>query len=408
VKITDDFTFQLQAFPSEKGSVANRLRPVKVSGLLKHVKPPAKNPPEPISAMNAQFKGLTKPQLDWQAFGTKIDGTIGPGFDRGHLIAEQFGGPNVAWNIVPMHAYYNERGPWRRVEWDLLKLMKPIGQLYVVIEIFYTGTDPRIPSKFKVSVTPSGYSYWFSQDVVHELSAREPIQIPDDIEVMFKWAEQRFTPEVAKKFMRKAEGTQGKMYPIAGPRPYAILDYLVANYNNWPRKLAYEGDEYDMTSGGKRQPGYGFHENQKLLIKFYNAYKNKGWLVSDGRQDIDHGQYYHGPHDTKLELNDKGGDDAPEVDHLVPESQGGSNCYCNARLVSKACNGGKGSRVKPQVYIDRMLGRSSSSSSSSFVTPTVAAVPETKTVSPFQPAPPVGFGTVPSASSAPMDTDETR
>ena len=45
------------------------------------------------------------------------DSEMPGGRDRGHLIAEEFGGPNAPENIVPMLSSHNRRGgPWDQTE----------------------------------------------------------------------------------------------------------------------------------------------------------------------------------------------------------------------------------------------------------------------------------------------------
>jgi hypothetical protein len=45
--------------------------------------------------------------------------------------------------------------------------------------------------------------------------------------------------------------------------------------------------------------------------------------------------------DPQAELNEEGGhDDSVEVDHIIPQSRGGSNHPQNARLVSRELNNG--------------------------------------------------------------------
>jgi hypothetical protein len=43
--------------------------------------------------------------------------------DRGHLIAVQLGGPDAPENLVPMHFETNQRGGWRDMEREVLRLL---------------------------------------------------------------------------------------------------------------------------------------------------------------------------------------------------------------------------------------------------------------------------------------------
>jgi hypothetical protein len=67
-------------------------------------------------------------------------------------------------------------------------------------------------------------------------------------------------------------------------------------------------------------------------------------LRSDGIND---------PHPT---LSEKGAADFPEVDHVIPQSLGGSNLFSNARLISWQLNNSleKKKDITPYISADRI------------------------------------------------------
>ncbi len=74
--------------------------------------------------------------------------------DRGHLIADQFGGPSGerSGNIVPMHALINQAGhPWSAME-RAVRAMLGAGTGHMKVTCTYTDDSVR-PDMFFVAVT---------------------------------------------------------------------------------------------------------------------------------------------------------------------------------------------------------------------------------------------------------------
>lgn len=114
--------------------------------------------------------------------------------------------------------------------------------------------------------------------------------------------------------------TRKSHYPDApAKRPYELLDILSLNGTI---KLPYGPMAFGTFSGV-----------QRTLIIQTNKARNGGRLKSDD------------PHDPQQDLDERGAANAPEVDHIVPKSRGGSNHYSNARLVSWQLNN-RDDRVK--------------------------------------------------------------
>src|SRR5262249_51365798 len=110
---------------------------------------------EPTLATGAEFKQdaiKKEPTVDWDAFSTTPPDKTLTSFPRGHLIAESFGGPNEAWNIVPMLLSFNTKGRWKKMERELSGWLETYNDLSIKIEITYGGQDLRVPTKFSVKL----------------------------------------------------------------------------------------------------------------------------------------------------------------------------------------------------------------------------------------------------------------
>ncbi len=320
-----NFHFWLQAFALQGSSAKTRLRPVKVQGQLSARSVLLKDPPCSIAGMDSS---ATLVQNNYSFTYSQPDTTLA-NYDRGHLVAETLGGPNNSWNVVPMYQWFNRRGPYRKMELTLESALAQGKQVLFSATINYGNSDGRIPSAFEITLTQAS-GQPATQTLSHAIPARTKITIPGALKTMFKWGTKNFEDEHLKKGI-------GQMYPTAGPRPYAILDFLAENYGGpWP-SVNYFGTDYDLASGTTISAYRDFGGVQRVFVKFYNAWLNDGWLVSDARQDIDPNKT-NGPWDECPDLNEQGCLDSPEVDHIIPWMSGGSNFYTNARVISWYCN----------------------------------------------------------------------
>ena len=101
-------------------------------------------------------------------------------------------------------------------------------------------------------------------------------------------------------------------------RVYGLLDVLALN-----GQLASTGL---MTVATGMSAFRDFSPEQRKLILQTNMARHGGALVSDDPAD---------PHQN---LDERGAANAPEVDHIVPKSLGGSNYFSNARVISWQLN----------------------------------------------------------------------
>ena len=108
-------------------------------------------------------------------------------------------------------------------------------------------------------------------------------------------------------------------------RPYEHLDIL-----------AFAGKIDPGTTIGDRRP---FSAAQRKLLLQANMARNGGKLMSDHPEDPILETL------GSIELDERGTENFPEIDHIIPNSRGGSNHFSNARVVSWRLNN-KAARVK--------------------------------------------------------------
>lgn len=284
--------------------------------------------------------------------------------DRGHLIALEFGGPDVPENQVPMWGRFNQSGAWRNSERKLVELVGT-GTAHLHIECTYAPSghhndadlmqwvDPRIPIKFKITLElPDNPHSKFIQIINH--ARPKPFNEATVPELAQKFAE--FHTEMNKIFPSGywiedyIPGASGVGLRVPGKtfeeRPCMLLDFMAAS-------KGFDGFDLSSVVDNSRE----FTGIQKTIMLAYNRWKNGGWLASDF--ELDFGYWPTGPSDPQefmrhrladvpasattagppvRVLGMKGGDQAPEVDHIIPLSMGGSNCFSNAQVVSRAYN----------------------------------------------------------------------
>lgn len=228
------------------------------------------------------------------------------GLDRGHLIALELGGPDCPENLVPMYAQFNQSGEWKALEKELAK----DGATEVRINVYYNDDIPFLPRAFLVN--------WTIEDATGNFERKSRIV--------------RMRAHAPKLYVAPANYSGFKA--IIKPHlpsskdpyePYAFLEKL-----------------RDQLGLKPPEENKGFSEAERVAIKVANALYdeqagNKGFLMSDDLSD---------PHQT---LNEKGNDDQPQVDHIVPESVIGSNSFRNAKLLSKKLNNIKRAKLAEEL-----------------------------------------------------------
>jgi hypothetical protein len=179
----------------------------------------------------------------------------------------------------------------------------------MLVKITYRDDLPGIPLKFDVTATGGSVSKsWVFSNV-------KPAAAPYQFKGHGPWVEMR--------------GLIAAMLPIDRPpeSPYAFLDEVMAKSS---LRVAIVSDATDFT------------DNQKEMIRMANALystrKNTAgaaFLTSDEPLELDSIQT----------LNQMGGLDRPQIDHVYPKSRGGNNSFGNAMVISKQRNNSKSARL---------------------------------------------------------------
>jgi hypothetical protein len=290
----------------------------------------------PVHNVGTQGRGAT-PQ--------PVSGVLPLGYDAGHVLALNLGGQNQGYNVVPMLPGFN-RQVWKAVETEISRdsMFVYSGMNFKVkIQVAYPGAASSVP----VSLTATG-----SYDTLDKKKKKvyktknygtksQPGDIPvvaplsgSDAEIATTPSQGVYTKAVQhlKNVEKDEDGaafletnqhlkpaTKAQYPDDPANRPYEYLDILT--FAGLARTMPYIA------------PGKLFTDDQRKLIIQTNKAAHGGAIVSDDPAD---------PHHT---LDERGAANAPEVDHIIPKSVGGSNMYSNARVVSWQLNN-KEDRVK--------------------------------------------------------------
>jgi hypothetical protein len=269
------------------------------------------------------------------------------GYDGGHIVGLQLGGPNDSRNVVPMYPGFN-RGKWLTMENKFHPKITGDG-FTMKVELDY-GLGDEIPYKLKATLEGPP----LAAPIVEQWS--QPTDIPDlpepsdEVGAILNRPDR--TEDRGVTTARSQEFKDLKFdlrHPKDNTKTHAgFLEYVSAEgqlppsmkplYPDKPADRPYErldvlnlsGEIEDTT---QRLGGNDFSTEQIRLILQANRVRNGGTLKSDA------------PNDPCKTLDVKGAANHPEIDHIIPKSSGGSNYYSNARVVSWQVNN-KTDRVK--------------------------------------------------------------
>lgn len=315
----------------------------------------------------ARLKGIAAPQpLSQYPEGSDVAGYRLEHTERGHIIGLQFGGPEVKYNLVPMYAGFNGgSGVWGQTE---LKIKKWLDQrhnrsLGMAVSIGYDTADAATPTSFGVTFHSQcgddlpfevfgGFNFYvhppahIARDDPDEddLIRLDILKIGQKFMMSEKWfIEQSGQISVGGSGRSLRSGVQNIPVAVGGvdltkfnldsetglraayaSRPYAVLDYLWFKYRDvYSNKLGFGR----VTRFDNTQP---FSEVQKSAIRKVNILAHLGYMVSD-LYGLAEEEEYHS-------LYIGSADASAQVDHITGKAGAGSNCYSNARLVSKKMN----------------------------------------------------------------------
>jgi hypothetical protein len=280
--------------------------------------------------------------------------------EAGHLIALEYGGADVEDNLVPMWGHFNKHGAWKQLEASIATLVATRGRVSLEITCDYVASvDARIPKVFRVKATlldsVGSPAMWTINHV-------PPLPRPEAPDIGFAalvaTAQTEMNTVFPNGFFIEDFYTltrTGQQLRVPGrtmaERPYALLDYMALSSTiNFPLLANVENHK-------------GFAPEQRAWILALNRIDNNGLLITDDGDDfattatkshydsrgneIYHGSYIADGFPLGV-LMERGGDQAPEVDHVIPESRGGSNAFSNAQVISRAYNQWKSARISDE------------------------------------------------------------
>ncbi|HHG86732.1 MAG TPA: DUF4157 domain-containing protein [Bacteroidetes bacterium] len=228
------------------------------------------------------------------------------GLHKGHVAAAFMGGWNASYNIVPMIAGFN-MGPWAAEERNISNELD-LGNEVTITPNYGVAFDTRFPNSISVSST-GGYN----NTIDHKAPTRTGTsdEVEDHLnETMNDADSKNYALGVLEN--AKDRGMIPANYMLS---PYLKLDVA------WLAGSIGEGNPGPRTS---------FKGWQLDWIIRYNTRLNGGFMVSDAWKE--------GSNEPHENLRENGRLDRPEVDHIIPNSRGGSNFFTNARLVSWELN----------------------------------------------------------------------
>lgn len=337
----------LEAFHTNEGKSDMRRRPKKICGVVWDVGGRARSDLVSIVDVRAD-----------QSLDTR-NPTFGIG---GHLIAVSLNGVDAGCNIVPVSKQTNDK--MSSVEAELRKLCTGPRYLEVEVPEYYDSVDkdPRVPRRFVYTLYHNPQPQGDGNPVVYRKEITQDwLQVGPSTHAAEKIAEVhraiRYLAETNWAIESVAEAGSAKRsmlflkgyLPPPGKRPLAFIDLLIIEK---PHVLGVDPTlvaQYiqSIKLGGK------FEKQYRMWAIMGNILKNNNWLRSN----------VYGARDAALELLHQGvvtenfdhlvvggGLNAPHVDHIVPKSLKGPNCFSNAQIVSHSYNVQKGNCTKPLEY----------------------------------------------------------
>ncbi len=236
------------------------------------------------------------------------------GFDNGHLIALELGGPNLGFNIVPMFSYFNQ------VKYRALEnlIFSDASVTHMKVDIIYRDKSSAIPETFLITLT----------NVLGKTLILPPSTMVQHAASVYAPASDNEWPKLCKTI--RDHFPESKDHE----RPYAFMDALRPALGlSQPQKTT------------------DFSATERRCIYYANSLYSKqqgheAFLMSDLPLTSD-------PFATLVEM---GGNNRPQVDHILAKSWGGPNSFANAQLISKYANNQKKNSVTAQQRDAAMAG----------------------------------------------------
>ena len=228
-------------------------------------------------------------------------------------------------------------------------------KIRIEVNSYYDDTVPPLPW------IPKSVTYHFKEghNSVSEAITQDLIgvqmTIPDSGGMTVVFGKAKLEMEQASWSVEQADRRfQGATcLPPVQLRPYAFLDYIA-----FAKKGTYDRFQFDdrflnyYLENVSRKAGFAKVDLDGAFRKTMltaNAAGHGTVLTSDAYGDRDSLFQTKGGlvvQENIAGLVNGGGTNAPEIDHIFPENQGGANCFSNARLTSKSYNAAKRDSVQ--------------------------------------------------------------
>jgi DNA/RNA non-specific endonuclease len=286
--------------------------------------------------------------------------------ERGHLIGLQFGGPEHSGNLVPMYAGFNGgSGAWGQKETRMRQWLDGGNnrKMSPSVTMGYDSDESAVPVFFGVSCASECgdalpdelRGFQFHVHPIPQMERDDPdeadlerldvLKKGQELMMKEKWfVEQSGLVSIPGSGRSLRSGVQDIQVAVGGvdltkfnldstdglsaayaSRPYAVLDYL------WFKHKEAYTNFLKFAPVGKFDNTQPFSEGQKSAIRKVNILAHLGFMKSDLRKVVPDVEPYEN-------LYVGSADASGQVDHITGKQGAGSNCYSNARLVSKVMN----------------------------------------------------------------------
>jgi hypothetical protein len=277
----------------------------------------------------------------------------------GHLIAVSLTGTDHPENIAPVSKFTNDlqQAMERKIK------EKSASPRHLTVSVEYYPEDPRVPRTFRYYLRSlvrdkqtGNYPVLIDEIISQPVGTVTPVGTDPALKNALQWAERaiNFTgwkvEDVTSTQVGRRDLTflRGVHLPLPDRRPYAALDYLMTSRIN----NDFCGEDTIRQYVNSINTGWPFADVTKDLVRRANPILHGDYLVSDAfgirhttLARADKSGVHKGMIGVILEsfssLINGGGNNAPQVDHIVPQAMFGANCLSNAQLTSAHYNAHK-------------------------------------------------------------------
>ena len=280
----------------------------------------------------------------------------------GHLVPKMMTGLDVPENLVPVTKSTNDR--MQKVENAIKAIAQHPHYLLVEVAGYYDmpNGDSRVPTGFHYKLFAGGTAPGQGVAPIREWDVTQDLlQVAD-----YGYSQQALVAADKLREEMKSTGWKIESCSAAGPdrksltflagalpppdqRPLAFLDYwLLAKggtlgditvddgfVNGYIRSIE-RGASFSNASVREMAIVANILLNDNRLIS--DAYANPSTVMNLGQAGV--------VRETHAALIAGSGDNAPQVDHVYPESLGGPNCFSNAQITSAQYNVQKGNATE--------------------------------------------------------------